>query len=330
MSARLREFLSRHLRRPVPAGHFVAGSTFSWFGALDSERGAPRSRQYLLYLPRGFSRWVRHPLVVLIHGCNQAPEMFAAAARIGALADRRGWLVLMPRQSPAANPIACWNWFDRATAAGHGEAAIVAAQVRWVALRYGVYRSRIFVAGLSAGGALAATLGLRYPRLFAGVFVHSGLACGAASRPEAAFDVMVKGPDTDVREIGASAREAEAGRKVRLPLLAVHGDIDNVVSEINASQLVRQYLALNGVPIREGQAGEPPLADAEAHVALGDGRAMRVSEYRDGRRIVARLARIPLLGHAWSGGDPSYAFNDPRPPDATELLGEFVSGRLRP
>lgn len=329
MSARLREFLSRHLRRPVPSGHFVGGSTFSWSGALDSVSGAPRSRRYLLYLPRGFSRWVRHPLVVLIHGCNQTAEMFAAAAHIAALADRRGWLVLLPQQSPAANPIACWNWFDGATAAGRGEAAIVAAQVRWVALRYGAYRSRIFVAGLSAGGALAATLGLRYPQLFAGVFVHSGLAGGAASRPEAAFDVMMKGPDTDVREIGARARAAERGRKVRLPLLAVHGDVDNVVAPVNAAQLVRQYLALNGVEIREGRAGAP-LADAEAHVALGDGRAMQVSEYRDGRRIVARLARVPLLGHAWSGGDPAYAFNDPRPPDATELLGEFVSGRLRP
>ena len=327
--SRLRDFLARHLHRPIPAGHFVAGSKFSWHGALASVPGAPRARPYLLYLPRGFSRWTRHPLVVFIHGCNQRPEDFAAATRIASLADHHGWVVLLPRQTADANPIVCWNWFDGATAAGRGEAAIVAAQVRSVALRYRVYRSRIFVAGMSAGGALAATLGVRYPELFAGVFVHSGLACGAASNPTAAFEAMTKGPDTDVREIGTRARAAER-QKVRLPLFVIQGDNDTVVAPVNAGQLVRQYLALNGVAVREGHHGEPPLSDGEAHVALGDGRAMRVSEYRDGRRIVARLARVPMLGHAWSGGDPAYAFNDPRAPSATELLGEFVSGRLRP
>ena len=328
--SRLRDFLARHLHRPAPAGHFVAGSKFSWRGALDSNPGAPRRRPYLVYLPRGFSRWTRHPLVVFIHGCNQTPEDFAAGARIASLADRHGWVVLMPRQTVDANPIVCWNWFDTATAAGNGEAAIVAAQVRAVALRYRVYRSRIFVAGMSAGGALAAALGVRYPQLFAGVFVHSGLACGAASNPAAAFEAMAKGPDTDSAAIGAAARAAEKGQKVRLPIFVIQGDNDAVVNPVNAGGVVRQFLALNGVAPREGHHGEPPLSDGEAHVALGDGRSMRVCEYRDGRRIVARLARVPALAHAWSGGDPAYPFNDPRAPDATALLGEFVSGRLRP
>lgn len=328
--SRLRDFLARHLHRPAPAGHFVAGSKFSWHGALESVPGAPRARPYLLYLPRGFSRWTRHPLVVFIHGCNQTPEDFAAGTRIASLADKHGWVVLMPRQTGDANPIVCWNWFDRATAAGNGEAAIVVAQIRSVALRYRVYRSRIFAVGMSAGAALAATLGVRHPDLFAGVFVHSGLACGAASNPSAAFEAMAKGPDTDCADIGAKARAAEKGTKVRLPLFVIQGDEDKVVAPVNAGEVVRQYLALNGVAVREGHQGDPPLSDGEAHVALGDGRSMRVSEYRDGRRIVARLARVPLLGHAWSGGDPAYAFNDPRAPDATALLGEFVSGRLRP
>ena len=130
-------------------------------------------------------------------------------------------------------------------------------------------------------------------------------------------------------KIAADARARAPGGSVRLPLLAVHGEDDTVVSQVNAYQLVRQYLALNGVT-REGAMGERPPPDAEAFVPLADGRQMRVAEYLDGRRVLARLLQVPKLGHAWAGGDPAYAFADAKPPDATALLGEFVEGRLRP
>jgi poly(3-hydroxybutyrate) depolymerase len=121
-----------------------------------------------------------------------------------------------------------------------------------------------------------------------------------------------------------------SGAAIRLPLLAVHGDEDKVVSQANAYQLVRQFLALNGLKPREGTANDRPAPDAEAFVPLADGRKMRVAEYLDGRRVLARLIQVPQLGHAWSGGDPALAFSEAKPPDATALLGEFVEGRLRP
>jgi poly(3-hydroxybutyrate) depolymerase len=288
------------------------------------------SREYRLYVPNGSGGWDKRPLVVLLHGCKQTAEELAALTRIAALADRHGWLVLLPQQSQKANALGCWNWFDVPTVAGQGEAAIVAAQIKSVQRHFHVHPRRIFLAGLSAGAALAAILAVRHPDMFAGVFLHSGLPCGAASGLQAAAQAMLQGPAGDVAHIGAAARAAVSGTAIRLPLLAVHGDEDKVVSQANAYQLVRQFLALNGLKPREGTANDRPAPDAEAFVPLADGRQMRVAEYLDGRRVLARLIQVPQLGHAWSGGDPALAFSDARPPDATALLGEFVEGRLRP
>ena len=331
MFKKIRDFVARLFRREqARPGHYVPGRKFAWHGRLDAAPWLWPAREYLLYVPRGYGGWTRRPLVVLIHGCKQTPEDLAAGTRIAELADKHGWLVLLPRQSDKANPWSCWNWFDAATAAGRGEAAIVAAQIKSVRRAYRVHPRRIFAAGMSAGGTLAATLGVRYPEMFAGVFVHSSLACGAASGPAAAISVMSGGADTDPQEIGARARAAAPEGSARVPLLAIHGEDDAVVAEINAFQLVRQYLALYGRASIAGALAERPAPDSESLVVLADGRKMKVGEYRDGRRVITRFLQIPRLGHAWSGGNASYAYNDANPPDATALLGEFIEGRLRP
>jgi poly(hydroxyalkanoate) depolymerase family esterase len=328
MLQRIREFLARILRRGPPApGRFVTGKASAKDGRLAAAPLLAPARGYLLYLPRGYHRWIRRPLVILIHGCRQTPEELAAGTRIRERADANGWMVLMPRQTDKANPWSCWNWFDGATAAGRGEAAIVMAQLKALRLTHRVHPRRIFAAGMSAGGSLAATLGVRYPETFAGVFVHSGLPCGAASSPAAALAVMGRGADTDPQEIGSAAR-AQAGGSARVPLLAVHGEEDGVVAEVNALQTVRQFLALNGRASIAGDKRELPPPDTESVVGLAEGREMHVADYRDGRGLIARLVRVPGLGHAWSGGDDAYEYNDADPPDATALLEAFVEGRL--
>ena len=323
MFRKLFAFLARLFRRGPPApGRFVSGRMFSWHGRLAAAPLLHPAREYLLYLPRGYHRWTRRPLVVLLHGCKQTPEELAAGTRICARADEHGWLVLLPRQSNKANPWSCWNWFDRATTAGRGEAAIVMAQLAAVRLTHRVHPRRVFVAGMSAGGALAATLAVRHPEKFAGVFVHSGLACGAASSPAAAMSVMGRGADTDPEAIGARARLA-AGGKARVPLVAVHGEEDGTVAKVNAFQLVRQFLALNGRATIEGDKRDLPPPDSVIGVAKA--REVHVADYRDAQGVVARLVRVPGLGHAWSGGDGAYAFNDAGAPDATAMLEEFIT-----
>ncbi len=321
---RIRGFLARLFRRKPPAaGYFEKGSKWSLHGFLRAAPWVLPSRDYLVYIPRGFSRWKRRALVVMIHGCKQTPEDFAAATRIAALADEKDFLVLMPRQTKKANPWSCWNWFDRATSAGRGEAAIVAAQVKAVRRAWRADPKRIFVAGFSAGGALAAALGVRHPGLFAGVFVHSGIACGAAAGPHAAIQVMRDGAGTDPGEIGSRARSS-AGGEVRLPLVVLHGDDDAVVAKVHALQVARQYLALNAYPGVKDKAGELPPPDAEDTATLPSGRKVTTTDYRDGDRPVVRLVRVAGLDHSWSGGDAAFPYNDATPPDATKLLGEFV------
>jgi poly(hydroxyalkanoate) depolymerase family esterase len=326
---RVRAYFARWLRREAPApGRFVAGSKFAWNGWL---RGAPwvwPAREYLVYVPRGHSRWKRRPLLVLLHGCRQTPEAIATGTRIAALADHHGWLVLLPRQAASANPWSCWNWFDRRTAAGGGEAAIVAAQVRAVRRAYRAHPRRIFAAGMSAGGALAAALGVQRPDLFAGIFVHSGIACGAASGPLAALDVLLHGADAPCERLAAAARQRARG--VVPPLVAIQGGDDEVVAAINATQLVRQYLVLHGrlEPDAAPSAVLPP-PDASAAERLADGRVVTTSDYRAGGGVAVRLIGVEGLGHAWSGGDATLPYNAAQPPDATGLLGEFVVAQVR-
>ena len=329
LGARFREFFADLFRRKPPApGYFVKGRKTSLRGWV---RAAPflwPSREYLLYIPRGYGGWKRHRLVVLIHGCKQTPEEFAAATRIAALADERGWLVLLPRQTDKANVWRCWNWFDYATGEGRGEVAIVVAQIRAVRRGFRINLKRVFVAGFSAGDALTAALALRHPELFAGAFVHSGIGCGAASGASEAIKVMKSGASTDPARIGEQAR-ANVGGAVRLPLLVLHGDLDSVVAEINGRQVVKQFLALNGHAAGAAHDGELPSPDAESTEALPSGRTVTTCDYRIGDGALVRLVKVARLDHAWSGGDPTYPYNDPEPPDATKLLGEFVDGLAR-
>ena len=208
---------------------------------------------------------------------------------------------------------------------GDGETAIVAAQIRAVRRAYRIDRSRVVAAGLSAGGVLAATLGMRYPDLVRGVAVHSGLACGAARSPMSAMAVLRDGPDTDVVEI---ARQARGTREVRVPIVAIHGADDPIVAPRNAIALVHQYLALNGCDASaDGDAQALPPPDTERRIEVAPGRTMTVREWRRDGRPVARLVEVAGLGHAWSGGDPSAPFTDAAPPAASDLIaGLFADG----
>ncbi|MEP6943183.1 MAG: PHB depolymerase family esterase [Betaproteobacteria bacterium] len=326
---RIRGAVARLFRGREPApGRFVAGRNFSWSGTL---RGSPwtwPSREYLVYIPRGYSRWKRRPLLVLLHGCRQTPEVIAQGTRIAAIADRHGWLVLLPRQPAAANPWSCWNWFDARTARGSGEAAIVVAQIDSTRRTYRADPRRIFVAGMSAGGAMAAVMGVQHSALFSGVIVHSGLACGAASSPMKAFDVMTQGADGPYEQIAVAARAKNRGKIV--PLLAIQGESDDVVANINAVQVVRQFLLLNGRIEPGAKPGTGlPKADVETTLTPPDGHRASVDEYRVGTRTAARLVRVSELAHAWSGGDAALPYNDPQPPDASAMLADFIIEQIR-
>lgn len=311
-------------RREVAPGRFETGSASSWRGRLTTAPGVEPSREYLVYVPRGWTRDNRAPLRVLCHGCGQTVEDFAILTRIAQHADGDGALVLLPRQSTAANAFGCWNWFEANTERGAGEAAIIAAQIVDVRRRYRARRERVWVAGLSAGGALAAILGLRHPRLVRGAFVHSGLACGAAASAATALSVMRHGPDNDIVRVADEARSARrSATPPDVALLVVQGDRDDVVAPVNAAALVRQYLRFNG---DASTARDTPLraSDASSHEAAGVRYALRTDDWWIGGRVRVREVQVEGLAHAWSGGDGAYEYADPRGPDALDLFARFI------
>jgi poly(hydroxyalkanoate) depolymerase family esterase len=319
-----RRFLRR--RAPPAPGRFSLSRKSSLHGFI-SLAPAPPWREYLLYLPRNFDALERPALVVWIHGCRQDPEAFAAGTRIARFADERGFVVLLPRQSRMANSEYCWNWFDRRTANGAGEAAIVAAQATEVLEKFRVDQRRVYVAGLSSGGTLAATLALRAPSLFAAAAIHSAVPCGSAFDAHDAARVMAKGPSGGTDAAAVEARAKSAG-KARVPALVIHGAVDDTVVPVNAAFLVRQFLLLNGIAPEELPPGAalPPAQIRPFQPRVSD---YHRSEYYAGRRLAAQLVAIPGLGHAWSGGDPAYPFFDPRHLDATELICDFFASHSR-
>lgn len=319
---RTKEWVGRWFARPQP-GRWLEGHGSSWHGLVAFRPWVFPRRRYRLYIPTGWSGGQSSPLIALLHGCRQTPDDFAQGARIAAAADRAGALVLMPDQKDGANPWRCWNWFDGRTARGKGEAAIVAAMIARVARRFGVDRERVTVAGMSSGAALAAVIGLRHPQRVARVFAHSGLACGAAASAFTAITVMRRGPETDVVQIAREAR-AEAGA-ARVALVVLHGADDDVVARLNAEALVRQYLAFDGIAVPAGANSTLPPPDHAAHDAPHPLRTVHTRDWRRDGLAVARLVEIGGLGHAWSGGDDAQPFNDPAPPDATQMLVDFAS-----
>lgn len=263
---------------------------------------------YKVYVPAGYEADParRYPLVVMLHGCTQSPDDFAAGTRMNALADRHGLLVAYPAQSANANGSRCWNWFrPQDQVRGQGEPALIAGMTAQVGADYRVDPARVYVAGLSAGGAMAVVLGRTYPDVYAAVGVHSGLPYRAAHDVGSAFAAMK----------GGAARTTHAGADALLPTIVFHGDRDHTVSASNGAAVIAQ-LGGAGVAALAKSADEPGTA--------GAGRSYTRTRYTDpaGRTMVEDW-RVHGGGHAWMGGSASGTYTDPQGPDASAAMLRF-------
>lgn len=301
----MRKFSEVGLQRPmrrrspstpdiVPDGtRFIAGSYSNAAG----------SRTYKLFVPSR-SEGRQLPLIVMLHGCTQSPEDFAAGTRMNFLAEEQNCFVVYPEQPSGANQSKCWNWFRTSDQRrGEGEPSMIAGITRQIMRDHAIDPKRVYVGGLSAGAA-AAIMGATYGDLYAAVGVHSGLACGVASDLPSAFAVMRHG--------GGSKAIADDKTSV-IPTIVFHGDRDTTVHPKNGDRIIEQSAGATRLTTKVLR-GRVPNGHAYTRTVLSD---------VGGRKIFERA------GHAWSGGSPAGSYTDPQGPDATrEMLRFFLEHSL--
>ncbi|HYM57861.1 MAG TPA: PHB depolymerase family esterase [Solirubrobacteraceae bacterium] len=289
---------------------------------------AGRTRRALVHTPASIQE-TAVPLVCVLHGCTQDAAGFAAATRMNHAADRHGFIAVYPQQQRGENPRCCWNWFEpQHQTRGAGEPASIAGVIREVigtTSPWTVDTRRVFVAGLSAGGAMAAILAVTYPDLFAAVAVHSGLAYASANSVGDAFSAMARGSGDAVAR-GRAAHAAMGDRARPVPSIVVHGSADHTVAPVNGTQVLEQSMAANRLAAPETCDCEITRPTASSRGQIGGGYPYTQSRWTDrGGALMHELVEVEGLGHAWSGGLPGGSFTDPRGPDATDAICRFFA-----
>ncbi len=280
---------------------------------------ASLSRDYKLYAPPG-AAGKSLPLVLMLHGCTQDPDDFAAGTGMNDLAAKQGFFVLYPAQAQGANPQRCWNWFKpNHQRRGSGEPALLASLTQAVIAQHGIDSRRVYVAGLSAGGAMAAIVAAAYPEVFAAAGVHSGLPAGSAGNVAEALTVMASGTASPGLNLGRTPGRAGAmPAAASVPTIVFHGDQDRTVHPRNGEQVVAAAASgAGGIA-----AGAPTL---EQGASAGGKRFTRSVHRADDGSVRAEHWLVHGAGHTWSGGRAAGSYTDADGPDATrEMLRFFL------
>lgn len=280
--------------------------------SLSLVTGAGGVRRFRLYQPPDIKTGERLPLLVMLHGCGQDANAFATSTRMNRVAMRERFLVLYPEQDRLANGQGCWNWFDTASGRAYREAALIIQAVDQVCLLHPVDRSRLAIAGLSAGASMAALVVSLHPARFKAVVMHSGIPPGTAHSTMSAVGAM-------------------RGRRATLPLaatpltmaaswpalLVIHGEADGVVSPQNGQAAVQSWADAAGA-----------RAGTTRNVQRGKRYPMSVTDFKRQDRTVATLVVVSRLAHAWSGGAANKPYSDGRGPDASRMVWSFVAKRF--
>jgi poly(hydroxyalkanoate) depolymerase family esterase len=279
--------------------------------------GEHGSRLYRLYVPDGYDG-TPAPLLVMLHGCTQDAADFARGTRMNELAEKHGVLVAYPEQPASAQPLKCWSWYE--TAHQHrdaGEPGILAGITREVLRDYQIDPERVYVAGVSAGGAMALILAATYPDLYAAVGVHSAVTFGIVDSTPAALRAMQGDVPRDAEQLAALVRRVMGEHARPIPVIALHGAADPTVRPANLDAIAVQWSAANA-----GLAGlATPTAPLVDH---GEAGGLRYRRARFGDGVIVETWLIEELAHAWSGGDPAGTYAEPRGPDASAVLLRFL------
>jgi poly(hydroxyalkanoate) depolymerase family esterase len=306
----------------VKGNHFVSAETGQFImREISTEHG---TRRYKLYIPSGYDGSKTFSLVVMLHGCTQDPDDIARGTRFNESAEEKEVFVAYPEQPESANLRKCWNWYEPAhQKRDEGEPALIASITRRVMQDYRVDPQRVYVAGVSAGAAMAVTVALTYPDLYAAVGSHSGLPYGAAATVMEALAAM-QGKNSGADVLAAKAKGAMGTRARSMPAIVFQGGSDHVVNATNAVQLVAQLSSIQGVP-----SSDKAMSTMGEKVESSNGYQYTHSLHGSGETAI-ELWVVEELGHAWSGGSPAGTFTDAKGPSATTEMLRFFLAHPRP
>jgi poly(hydroxyalkanoate) depolymerase family esterase len=284
--------------RALAPGKFLAGSFTNHAG----------TRAYKLYIPTAY-HGQSLPLVVMLHGCTQNPDDFAAGTGLNAIAEDKPCLVLYPAQAQSANGSKCWNWFNAVDQQrGQGEPSIIAGMTEEIITTYHADPTQVYIAGLSAGGAMAVIMGVTYPELYGAVGVHSGLPYAAAHDLPSAFAAM-----------NGNATLSAADRRLKdIPIIVFHGDSDKTVHPCNGDHIITQSMSQQSyMQVTKGQNG---AGHAYTQTVHGDANG----------NLLAEHWLVHGAGHAWFGGSSRGSYTDGKGPNASQEMMRFFATQSKP
>jgi poly(hydroxyalkanoate) depolymerase family esterase len=283
------------------------------------------SRQYKLYIPSTYCGQPM-PLMVMLHGCTQNPDDFSTGTQMNVVAEEKQCFVVYPAQEQSANASKCWNWFKAVDQQrGQGEPSIIADITNSVIAQYGLDREKVYVAGLSAGGAMAIIMGTAYPDLYKAVGVHSGLPYAAANDLPSAMSAM-RGVAARRARFNGGSNSGSPSALEAIPIIVFHGDRDTTVSAANGDQLIDDF-----VRSFEHKDGGTMNVLVENGGKPGQRTYTRTSHHVDGRPALAEHWVIHGAGHAWAGGSANGSYTDASGPDASrEMLRFFYTQSAGP
>lgn len=280
---------------PIPEGASFKADRFAC---------AAGGRDCMVYVPSSATKGLQG-LILMLHGCTQTHADFARGTGMNRLAERHRLVIVYPQQSRGENAQSCWNWFSPGDQRrGRGEPEILAQMAAATARAHDVPKGRVFVAGLSAGAAMAVILGQTHPDIFAAIGAHSGLPFGAAKDVQGAFAAM-NGP--------GAPRPAQRRDAVPTPAIVFHGSADRTVHPLNSERIVEDTLA----------AGPDQTLVDQVKARTGGRRHTRTISARSDGPVLTEHWMIEGLGHAWSGGQPGGSYVDPVGPDASAEMVRF-------
>jgi poly(hydroxyalkanoate) depolymerase family esterase len=297
------------------------------FGAVATYQNEAGQLDYLVYTPAQYQSGTATPLLVLLHGCMQDPYILEAASGMRTLADANNFLLVYPQQNYLSSPHRCWNWYDKRNQhRGSGEPSLITGIVTQVQQEYSVDAERIYVAGISSGGAMTSVLASCYPDLFAAAAVHSGMAYESANSIFQAFIAPLQGNQVPPDIAGRDAYQCSGTENALIPILVLHGTTDSIVVPINGEHTLEQFAQTNDFA-DDGNDNNSVRAEATNTTTgqVENGYTYTIEDFDYGSDRLMQRYTVDGLWHMWSGGTGVYPLSDPKGPNASEIIWDFFS-----